>query len=101
PAHWYLVQSRTPDLAVAGASFVGGPAIMAGHNGHAAWGVTAGLVDNTDLFIEQIGSDRVSVRQGDGFVPCAVREEVIGVRGGEPVVERVLGTPRGPIVTPS
>jgi penicillin amidase len=100
PAHWYLVQARCPEWAVAGASFLGGPIVQAGHNGHAAWGITAGLVDNTDLFIEQIGPGGASVRQGDGWAECEVREEVIGVRGGEPVVERVLVTPRGPVVTP-
>ena len=57
PSHWYLVHVRTPEWAVAGASFVGGPGILCGHNGHAAWGLTAGLIDNTDLFWEQIGPD--------------------------------------------
>jgi len=42
PAPWYLAHLRTPDWEVAGASFVGGPAFPSGHNGHAAWGVTAG-----------------------------------------------------------
>src|SRR5690606_29205488 len=44
PNHWYLVQFRTPQLAVAGAAFLGGPGILVGHNGHAAWAPTAGLV---------------------------------------------------------
>jgi penicillin amidase len=101
PAHWYLLQARTPTWAVAGASFVGGPAVLSGHNGQAAWGVTAGCTDNTDLFMEQIGPDGASIRQGDDFVPCPIREEVIAVRGGASVTERVLVTPRGPIVTPS
>jgi penicillin amidase len=101
PPHWYLLQARTPDWAVAGASFVGGPAVQSGHNGHIAWGVTAGLIDNTDLFREQVGPDGQSVRDGDRFVPCQVREEVIAVRGGEPVRERVLVTPRGPIISPA
>jgi penicillin amidase len=101
PAHWYLLQARTPTWAVAGATFLGGPAVLSGHNGRAAWGVTAGMVDNTDLFIEEIGPDGASVRQGDGFVPCEVLDEVIAVRRGPSVTERVLLTPRGPIVTPA
>ncbi len=86
---------------MAGATFLGGPAVQCGHNGFAAWGVTAGLIDNTDLFREQIGPDGRSVRQGDSFVPCPVREEVIAVRGAARVTERVLVTPRGPIVSPA
>jgi len=101
PCHWYLVHVRTPEWAVAGATFLGGPNVVAGHNGHAAWGVTAGLIDNTDLFREQIGPDGTSVREGDRFVACPVREEVIRVKGGESVTERVLITPRGPIVGPA
>jgi penicillin amidase len=72
-----------------------------GHNGTAAWGMTAGLVDNTDLFIEEIGPDGRSVREGDRFVPCAVRRETINVKGKPPLVEEVLETPRGPIIGPS
>src|SRR5579875_1935584 len=101
PPHWYLVHVQMPQGALAGATFLGGPAVQAGHNGFAAWGVTAGLIDNTDLFREQIGADGRSVRQGDRFVPCEVREEVIAVRGGANVVEKVLITPRGPIVSPA
>jgi penicillin amidase len=99
PAPWYLVHLRTPDWEVAGASFVGGPAIPIGTNGFAAWGITAALTDDTDLFIEEIGPDGASVREGDAMVPCRVITERIAVKGGEPVDERVLVTDRGPVIT--
>src|SRR5262249_52331674 len=57
--------------------------------------------DNTDLFLEEMGPDGRSVRQGDRFVPCEVRREVIRVKGAADVVEEVLVTPRGPIVGPA
>ncbi len=101
PAHWYLAHVRTPQWGVAGASFVGGPGILSGHNGHAAWGLTAGLIDNTDLFWEQIGPDERSVREGDQFVPCELREEVIQIRDTGPMTETVLVTPRGPLISPA
>lgn len=100
PAHWYLSCMRTPAGAVAGASFLGGPFFLSGHNGTAAWGLTAGLADNTDLFIEELGADGESVRQGNQFVPCTVIRETIAVKGAQPVEERVLVTPRGPIISP-
>jgi penicillin amidase len=101
PPHWYLIQVRTPEGAVAGGTFLGGPAVQAGHNGFAAWGVTAGLIDNTDFFLEEIGPDGRSVRQGDQFIPCTVRDEIIAVKGASAVTESVLITPRGPIVSPA
>ncbi len=99
PAPWYLAHLRTPDWEVAGASFVGGPAFPIGTNGHAAWGITAGLTDNTDLFLEEVGPDGVSVREGERFVPCEVHEERIAVKRGDDVMERVLVTRRGPLMT--
>jgi penicillin amidase len=101
PTHWYLVHLRTPEWAVAGASFVGGPCIPSGHNGFAAWGVTSAFIDNTDLFLERMGPDGKSVRQGDSYVPCEVYQERIEVRRAAPVVEEVLVTPRGPIIGPA
>jgi penicillin amidase len=101
PAHWYLAHLQTPDWAVAGATFVGGPAVVAGHNGFASWGLTAGLADNTDLYLEEVGPDGRSVRAGEGFVPCEVRVERIEMRGGPPVIEEVLITPHGPLIGPA
>jgi penicillin G amidase len=101
PAHWYLAHMQTPGWSAAGATLVGAPAIGLGHNGFAAWGITAGLVDTVDLFVEDVGPDGRSVRQGEEFVPCEARREVIAVKGRPPVTEDVLVTPRGPIVGPA
>lgn len=115
PSPWYLAQVSTPDWTVAGASLVGAPVFPVGHNGFCAWGLTASLVDTTDLFVERMGPDGRSVAQtsgGDGdssgngvgaetFVACDVRREEIRVRGGRTVVEEVVETPRGPIVGPA
>ena len=100
PPQWYLAHVRTPEWTAAGATFVGSPAFPVGHNDVAAWGVTAGLADNTDLFVETLGADGRSVREGDRFVQCEVREEVIRVKGGADVTENIVVTPRGPIVSP-
>ncbi len=101
PAHWYLASVRTPQWGVCGASFVGAPGVIVGHNGTAAWGVTAAMIDNTDLFIETVGADGRSVKQGDGFVACELRTERIEVKGGAAVEVDVLETPRGPVIGPA
>lgn len=99
PPPWYLAQVRTPQWAVTGACFVGLPAFAAGHNDTAAWGVTAGLADNVDLYLEELGKDPRTVRDGDHFVPCEIRRETIQVKGQVPVVEEIVVTPRGPIIS--
>jgi penicillin amidase len=99
PSHWYFAQVRTPSWEVAGASFIGGPIFPAAHNGHAAWGVTVGLVDDTDLFLEEVGRDGQSILQGNALVPCKSWVESITVKGGETHQERILLTPRGPVIS--
>ena len=98
PPHWFLAHVRTPNWGLVGATFAGLPAFPVGHNGHVAWGVTLGLADNSDLFLEQIGEDDVSVREGSRFVPCEVIDETINIKDGPTHHERILVTPRGPIV---
>lgn len=100
PPHWYLAHIRTPAWTVAGASFAGSPGFPIGFNEHGAWGLTAGFSDNTDLYIETVGADGRSVREGNEYVSCDLLSEEIEVKGGEAVTEQVLVTARGPIVTP-
>ncbi len=101
PPHWYLAQLRTPEWVVAGAALIGSPAIAGGHNGFAAWGITAGLADTVDLFLEEVGPDGHSIRRDTSFESCEVRRETIEVRGRATVTEEVLITPRGPIIGPA
>lgn len=101
PSVWYLAHITTPEWAVAGATLVGGPAVEVGHNGFASWGITAALFDNTDLFQEELGPDGTTIRAGDEFVPCEVLTEKIKVRYKRPLTEKVVLTPRGPVVSPA
>jgi len=98
PAPWYLAHVRTPDWAVAGASFVGGPAFPSGHNGHAAWGITAGCTDSADLFWETL--DGETARGPRGPEPIRRLREEIPIRGGGSETLEVVVTERGPILTP-
>jgi penicillin amidase len=101
PPPWYLMHVRTPEWEAAGAQLVGAPGFGIAHNGFCAWGVTAGLTDNTDLFVETVGPDGASVREADGsFAKCEVVHEVIRVKDQPDVIEDVLVTPRGPVVSP-
>ena len=101
PSVWYLAHITTPEWSVAGATLVGGPAVEVGHNGFASWGITAALFDNTDLFQEELGPDGATIRSGDEFVPCEVLTEKIKVRYTKSLTEKVVITPRGPVVSPA
>jgi penicillin amidase len=98
PNFGYLARVSCPAFRVAGVSIVGVPAFISGHNERAAWGSTSAQLDNTDLFLEELGPDGVSVREGDRFVPCSVRDELVQVRGQSALELRIVTTARGPIV---
>lgn len=101
PNPWYLAHVRTPTWSVAGAMFAGSPVFPIAHNGFACWSVTAGLTDNTDLFLETLSDDGKKARQPDGtWIDCEIVRETIRVKGGADEVVEVAITPRGPIVTP-
>lgn len=73
PGLFYLAHVSTPDWRLVGATTVGTPGLVSGHNGHAAWGVTSGMADVADLTVEEIGPDGTTVRDGQRFVPCEVQ----------------------------
>ncbi len=98
PSQWYLGHVTTPEWGLAGGFLTGTPTLASGHNGFAAWGVTAGLADNTDLFLEDVNGR--TYREGNAWVDGVVHEEHIEVLGAEPVVEEVMVTSRGPIIGP-
>ncbi len=52
PDVWYLVELKSPNLHVSGATLAGIPAVILGHNDHIAWGVTNVNPDASDLYIE-------------------------------------------------
>jgi penicillin amidase len=102
PPPWYLQHVRTPEWEVTGAALAGTPVVSIGHNGFCAWGVTAGLTDNSDFFLETLSNDGRSAREADGsFKPCEVVRETIRVKGQPDFLEEVLVTARGPILSPA
>lgn len=101
PSPWYLCHLQTPVWNAAGAAMVGLPAIASGHNGDAAWGVTAGMSDVCDLFVHEFDAERETMRVDGAWVPASTRQETIFVRGSAPVIERVHETKHGPLLTPA
>ena len=97
PSQWYLANLETPEWQLAGAGIVGLPGFVSGHNGHIAWGVTAGLGDNTDLYIESQEGEC----SGYSNSMSKIYSEQINIKGEMPVCEEVVVTERGPIISPS
>lgn len=100
PPIWMLMQLKAPGFHAAGVAMPGIPAIVAGYNGHVAWGMTMVMGDSQDVFLERIkkinGRDHY-VYQG-GWHPVKTRRETLRVKGGDPVEQTIRSTRQGPLL---
>lgn len=100
PSQWYLAHLEAPDVQVVGASLPGIPGIILGRNAHVAWAFTNTLPDSQDLFIEKLEPGRNDhYATPDGPRPFERHEELINVRGADPVRIEVRRTRHGPVIS--
>jgi penicillin G amidase len=85
PSPWYLVHLQAPGLNVTGATIIGLPAVIVGHNDHIAWGSTNLQFDVEDLYREQ-GSTAVRLEQ-----------DAISVKSASAIPIGLAITARGPL----
>ncbi|HJL20223.1 MAG TPA: penicillin acylase family protein [Sandaracinaceae bacterium LLY-WYZ-13_1] len=83
---------------VAGFSFVGTPTVQLGHNRHVAWTATTSYPDISDVW--EVRANAASVNVGGEQVTLETHEEVIEVRGGEPVTFTVEEVPGHGVLLP-
>ncbi|MGD2122539.1 MAG: penicillin acylase family protein, partial [Gemmatimonadota bacterium] len=101
PNIWFLVGLHAPGFDVVGMSIPGAPGVVAGHSKAVAWGYTNAMVDDSDFFIEEVNPENPDEYLAPGgFGTFQTREEIIGVRGKDPVILEVTATHHGPIITP-
>jgi acyl-homoserine-lactone acylase len=101
PSLWNLMHIRCEgSIDAAGVNVAGVPAIVAGYNGHIAWGMTMVMADNQDIFLEQLRmiGTTLHYRFRDDWLPVVERVETIHVRGEGPVSVTVLETRHGPLL---
>jgi penicillin amidase len=103
PSIFWECHLDSPELKVTGAALPATPGIVIGHNDRVAWGITAGMVDGDDLFVERVNPDNPSQYAfGDDWWDGELVREEIKVRGrAKPVVEEVLVTHHGPVISPA
>ena len=101
PGTWYQALLRAPGYAVAGMTLPGVPGVVIGRNADLAWALTNVMLDDHDLYFEDMetaadGSRRV--RRGDGWRAVEVRRETIAIAGGGSEELELLSTDRGPLL---
>jgi penicillin amidase len=96
PELFVEVELHGPGVDVRGGTAPGIPVIATGHNAHVAWGITSGVSDDDDLYVERLaGSERYRFKARVRRMSC--RDETIPVQGEAPVHERFCRTLHGPV----
>ncbi len=100
PSLWNMMHIRCNGLDAAGVCAAGLPGIVAGYNGHIAWGMTMVMADNQDLFLEKLKTTdgKMSYLYKGSWLPVTQRKETFIVRGYEPVHITVQETIHGPLL---
>ena len=90
----------TPGRNLYGMSIPGAPGVIIGHNDAISWGITNGMFDDADLFIEKINPENPNqYLDGDEWKSFDIRQEIIPVKGKESVILDVKLTRHGPIIS--
>lgn len=101
PNIWFLVGLHAPGYDVVGMSIPGAPGVVAGHSPAVAWGFTNAMVDDADFFLERVKPDDPDqYLTPEGWASFETREEVIRVKGEDPITLTVRSTRHGPVITP-
>ncbi len=97
PSVWIELQLKCPVLNVSGFSIPGTPGIVIGRNDSLAWGLTNGMVDDSDYFIEKVDTLKKVYFQGSRSYPLKVQIRKIHSRDGERFV-KTMRTRHGPLL---
>jgi penicillin amidase len=96
---WYEVHLCGGSFNVAGMAYVGMPAVMFGRSAQVAWGCTNNICSQRDLYQEQTDPQYPDHFLYDGkWEPASNLDEVIAVKGGQPVSKSIRFSRNGPIV---
>lgn len=87
PSIWQEIVMRVPDNYMMGVSVPGFPGLVIGRTKDVSWGTTFAYGDMIDFHVEHCRDGKY--RRGTVWKPFTVREEVIKVKNGDPVIEKV------------
>lgn len=99
PSIWYQVQMRAGDFEIQGMTLPGLPGVVIGQTPNLAWALTNTMLDDYDLFYEELDPTGTQVRRGDGWLPIQVEKATVSVRGGRHEEIELKRTDRGPLLS--
>ena len=99
PGLWHLASVEGAAYRAVGACLPGVPGVIIGRTPNLAWGVTNAMLDDADLWREELDRTGTRYRVDGAWRPLGVEIEEIRVRGGRRRTILVRRTHRGPLVS--
>lgn len=97
PSPWYLVHMEAPGMNVTGATIIGIPGVVTGHNDRIAWGLTNLEFDVQDLYREQIDLNTGRYLFQGHEEQARLERDVIAVKGAPSIQIATWVTRHGPV----
>lgn len=100
PSLWSMMHARSPEYDAAGVTLAGLPGIVAGYNGHIAWGETMVMADNQDLFLEKLKweNNKLFYLYQDQWRQAEERKEIFKIKGQSDQQKIIYQTVHGPLL---
>jgi penicillin amidase len=104
PNIWYRVSLVFPstngqgETHVTGVTLPGSPIIVAGSNGHIAWGFTNSYADTSDLVVIDAPAGPGTYSNRDDIAMYEKRSEIIRIHGEKPEIVEYFWTCWGPVI---
>lgn len=99
PGIWYLARIELQSGGVIGGTIPGIPAILSGRSNDMAWGITPAMIDDQDLFIEEVQPGEPNRYRGaDGWTDFSTHREVVRIKDADPQTITLRETGNGPAI---
>ncbi len=99
PGTWYLARLELETGGVIGGTIPGIPAILLGRSDSVGWGLTSTILDDQDLFIEEVNPEnRNELRSPDGWTRMRARQSIIRIADAAPKTITLRWSENGPIL---
>ena len=107
PSIWYLMHLRSEDgsdrnahYEAWGATIPGCPLVQIGHNRSIAWGITAAVCDDVEIYRDKLHRlEPERYRVGYDWQRIETRSELIGIRRSKPLEKLIRRTRHGPVIS--
>jgi penicillin amidase len=99
PGVWYLASVRGARYAAVGATLPGAPGVVLGRTPTLAWGTTNAMLDDADVWIEELDGTGTRHRVDGRWRDLSVTTHAVERRNAAPVLFRLRRTYRGPLLS--